>query len=255
MAFALMGEVKKTLRRGLTKAYKDPIYLWEDRAERHIKRNVGTMKGMAIHFFHGPKVHRRYGTREDILIEDDPFGRRDLHGGWHLVRMHRRPGEKRDNWLLIKGHDEAERAGADATSIEQSAPAPRQTRRQRDEPPAEGAVRGRFSPSGSAPANGIEIAALASVEVTKNRLDNVILAQHCGHILPSGSRQSAEEAEMMNSGHAQLAEALVFVHGLGAEAEAAMQANLCEKTGDTEIAETWREIQRAVRCLTFKKAA
>ena len=25
-----------------------------------------------------------------------------LHGGWHLVRMHRRPGEKRDNWLLIK---------------------------------------------------------------------------------------------------------------------------------------------------------
>ena len=25
-----------------------------------------------------------------------------LSGGWHLVRMHRRPGEKRDNWLLIK---------------------------------------------------------------------------------------------------------------------------------------------------------
>jgi bifunctional non-homologous end joining protein LigD len=29
-----------------------------------------------------------------------------LHGGWHLVRMHRRPGEKRDNWLLIKQDDE-----------------------------------------------------------------------------------------------------------------------------------------------------
>ena len=29
-----------------------------------------------------------------------------LHGGWHLVRMHRRRGEKRDNWLLIKQHDE-----------------------------------------------------------------------------------------------------------------------------------------------------
>jgi bifunctional non-homologous end joining protein LigD len=28
-----------------------------------------------------------------------------LHGGWHLVRMHRRPGEKRNNWLLIKQHD------------------------------------------------------------------------------------------------------------------------------------------------------
>jgi bifunctional non-homologous end joining protein LigD len=32
-----------------------------------------------------------------------------LHGGWHLVRMRRRPGEKRDNWLLIKQHDEAAR--------------------------------------------------------------------------------------------------------------------------------------------------
>jgi bifunctional non-homologous end joining protein LigD len=36
-----------------------------------------------------------------------------LHGGWHLVRMHRRPGEKRDNWLLIKQHDGAERSAHD----------------------------------------------------------------------------------------------------------------------------------------------
>ncbi|MFN3657867.1 MAG: DNA ligase D [Pseudolabrys sp.] len=33
-----------------------------------------------------------------------------LHGGWHLVRMRHRPGEKRNNWLLIKQHDEAERS-------------------------------------------------------------------------------------------------------------------------------------------------
>jgi hypothetical protein len=60
---------------------------------------------------------------------------------------------------------------------------------------------------------------------------------------------------MMNSGHAQFAEALVFVHGLGAEAEAAMHAKLCEKSGDTEVAETWRQIQLAVRCLAIKQAA
>lgn len=30
-----------------------------------------------------------------------------LHGSWALVRMKRRPGEKRDNWLLIKHHDDA----------------------------------------------------------------------------------------------------------------------------------------------------
>lgn len=29
-----------------------------------------------------------------------------LHGHWHLVRMHKRNGEKADNWLLIKGEDD-----------------------------------------------------------------------------------------------------------------------------------------------------
>jgi bifunctional non-homologous end joining protein LigD len=42
-----------------------------------------------------------------------------LSGGWHLVRMHRRPGEKRDNWLLIKQHDEAERSVRDKDILEE----------------------------------------------------------------------------------------------------------------------------------------
>jgi bifunctional non-homologous end joining protein LigD len=42
-----------------------------------------------------------------------------LHGGWHLVRMHRRPGEKRDNWLLIKQHDDAERGAGDKDILEE----------------------------------------------------------------------------------------------------------------------------------------
>jgi bifunctional non-homologous end joining protein LigD len=68
-----------------------------------------------------------------------------LHGRFTLVRLKPRPGQRgnQDNWLLIKGHDEAERPGADATSIEQSAPAPKQMRRQHDEPPADGAVRAK----------------------------------------------------------------------------------------------------------------
>jgi len=42
-----------------------------------------------------------------------------LRGGWHLVRMHRRPGEKRDNWLLIKQHDDAERSAGDEDILEE----------------------------------------------------------------------------------------------------------------------------------------
>ncbi|RFC69321.1 MULTISPECIES: DNA ligase D [Mesorhizobium] len=36
-----------------------------------------------------------------------------LHGGWHLVRLKPRKGEKRDNWLLIKAEDSAARPDGD----------------------------------------------------------------------------------------------------------------------------------------------
>ena len=42
-----------------------------------------------------------------------------LHGLWHLVRMHRRRGEKRDNWLLVKAHDDAARESGDKDILEQ----------------------------------------------------------------------------------------------------------------------------------------
>jgi bifunctional non-homologous end joining protein LigD len=42
-----------------------------------------------------------------------------LHGSWHLVRMHKRPGEKRDNWLLIKSDDEFARGAKDRDILEE----------------------------------------------------------------------------------------------------------------------------------------
>ena len=42
-----------------------------------------------------------------------------LSGVWHLVRMRRRPGEKRDNWLLIKSEDEAARGTNDPDILEE----------------------------------------------------------------------------------------------------------------------------------------
>jgi bifunctional non-homologous end joining protein LigD len=42
-----------------------------------------------------------------------------LHGGWHLVRMNRRPGESKEPWLLIKARDEAARAPGEADILEE----------------------------------------------------------------------------------------------------------------------------------------
>lgn len=42
-----------------------------------------------------------------------------LTGRWHLVRMHGKPGEKRENWLLIKGEDEFAREETDVDILEE----------------------------------------------------------------------------------------------------------------------------------------
>ncbi|RXF72810.1 DNA ligase D [Hansschlegelia zhihuaiae] len=42
-----------------------------------------------------------------------------LHGRWHLVRMAGKRGEKRENWLLIKGDDKAARGEADPDILEE----------------------------------------------------------------------------------------------------------------------------------------
>ena len=42
-----------------------------------------------------------------------------LSGRWHLVRMQGKPREKRENWLLIKGDDEAARSQGDPDILEE----------------------------------------------------------------------------------------------------------------------------------------
>lgn len=87
-----------------------------------------------------PLVDPDAGMRDgEIKFELD--GQR-LHGKFTLVRLKPRPGQRgrQDNWLLIKGHDDDERKGADAPTIEQDAPAPRA----RDEAPADGAKRAKL---------------------------------------------------------------------------------------------------------------
>jgi hypothetical protein len=59
----------------------------------------------------------------------------------------------------------------------------------------------------------------------------------------------------MTNGYDRFAEALVFVHGRGAEAEAALHAEICEKSGDAETAETWRNVQRVLHNYQPRRAA
>ncbi len=60
---------------------------------------------------------------------------------------------------------------------------------------------------------------------------------------------------MLHCGYDYFADALVFVHGKDAAAEAAKHAVLCEKFGDSSYAETWRKIETAVVGLEARRSA
>jgi bifunctional non-homologous end joining protein LigD len=64
-----------------------------------------------------PEGDPRSGLKKGRL--DFTLDGEKLHGSWHLVRMRRRPGEKKDSWLLIKAQDEAARGAADPDILEQ----------------------------------------------------------------------------------------------------------------------------------------
>jgi hypothetical protein len=89
VALALIGRVNDSIPNNLTEAYKTPLRLWQQRAERHIARNIGYIPGTIEHAFHGSKPKRAYIGRWDILAKHnfDPTTdlRRNSHGVMELA--------------------------------------------------------------------------------------------------------------------------------------------------------------------------
>jgi hypothetical protein len=88
MAMAFIGDTARTINRKLHKNYKDLVLIFQERCERHIKRNVGYVCGTINHFFHGDKQNRKYKERYGILIENqfDPLRdiKKDNNNLWQL---------------------------------------------------------------------------------------------------------------------------------------------------------------------------
>lgn len=88
MALSLIGMVDKSLNHKLSKHYKQICLNWQERAERHIKRDIGFVRGTILHEFHGCKTQRQYKDRWNILVNNkfDPLMdiKKDCHGLWQL---------------------------------------------------------------------------------------------------------------------------------------------------------------------------
>jgi hypothetical protein len=67
MAMGLIGKVGDSIPRNLTDGYKEPLYLWQQRVQRHLGTGVGCLGGTIEHFWHGSKDKRAYVSRWNIL--------------------------------------------------------------------------------------------------------------------------------------------------------------------------------------------
>lgn len=74
--------ITKSLPRSLGANGQRLLRIWNERAEKHIKRNVGYIDGAIAHYYHGPKAARAYNDRGQILINARFDPERDLKRDW-----------------------------------------------------------------------------------------------------------------------------------------------------------------------------
>ena len=95
MAYALIGTLEqRRMPRSLGATGVRWLHEWQSRAEKYIRRNIGYVPGLLLHYWHGRRSERAYKDRGQILVEAgfDPERdlKRDWQGLWQLTdRSHR----------------------------------------------------------------------------------------------------------------------------------------------------------------------
>ncbi len=100
MAYALIGMLKVVQEAIPSSAYVRKLYHWQELCERWIKRDVGLVRGIVNHDFHGRKFLRQYPTRDRILVNNgfdpDKDLKYDSQGGLQLETWEPRQIRLRD---------------------------------------------------------------------------------------------------------------------------------------------------------------
>ena len=85
MAFGLAQAVDAAAElKWCSKAYLESVLRWQARAAV-IKQNIGYVENHAIHYFHGSKTSRAYGSRWRVLRDNDYDPRTDISRDWQGV--------------------------------------------------------------------------------------------------------------------------------------------------------------------------
>ena len=85
MAFGLVGAIDGAAElQWCSKPYVESVLRWQHRAAV-LKQNIGCIDNHAVHYFHGSKVSRAYGSRWRILLDNNFDPRTDISRDWQGV--------------------------------------------------------------------------------------------------------------------------------------------------------------------------
>jgi hypothetical protein len=85
MAFGLVGAVDSAAElKWCSKGYVQSVMRWQERAAV-LKQNIGCVQNHAIHYFHGSKVSRAYGSRWRVHLDNNYDPRIDIARDWQGV--------------------------------------------------------------------------------------------------------------------------------------------------------------------------
>lgn len=82
MALAFIGKAEKSLPGGISESYRRHVMRFQERCERHIKRDVGYVPGTILHYWHGTFQNRKYVERWQGLIENKYNPDEDIKRDW-----------------------------------------------------------------------------------------------------------------------------------------------------------------------------
>lgn len=107
---ALIGEAERGIPVKLHNTpYHKHLKIYQDRALKFLKKNIGYMEGTINHFYHGRKQDRGYQTRWKILTNNkynpDYDLKRDSHGIWQLTDNNIKLRDDIHNYFLSRNED------------------------------------------------------------------------------------------------------------------------------------------------------
>jgi hypothetical protein len=82
MAWGMLGVVDGSIPTNASAGYRDKIANWTERANTHVRQNVGYVPGALFHHWHGKKRDRRYHDRWQIIVNHQFEPEKDLRRDW-----------------------------------------------------------------------------------------------------------------------------------------------------------------------------